>query len=197
MAKSVEKTVTDVAYQVEQATNDDGTVDVEIKDVQYHKRDDSIVIQFFTPLGETKNHVFDRPKRADDSYEVVRFANAYIGSFGAIEQLTGMSVKADPDSWELQTPDTKTEAALTHFSTILEYIVPVGIFTTELLLVIGVVGGLLGFVGLPVIAFYSVLTFTEFSLSIDPTGAMLMWLGSGLVSTMCMWLAERFFSWEA
>ena len=195
MAQTIEKTVTDVAYQVEQATNNDGTVDVEIKDVQYHKRDDSIVIQFFTPLGETKNHVFDRPKRADSSYEVVQFANAYIGSFGAIEQLTGMNVKADPESWNLKIPDTRVGAAIKYISSTTEAITTGGLFATEMLLLTGIVGGLLGFVGLPIIAFYSVLSFTEL-LSIDPTGAMLMWLGSGLVSTMCMWLAERFFSWE-
>jgi len=195
MAQTIEKTVTDVAYQVERATNNDGTVDVEIKDVQYHKRDDSIVIQFFTPLGETKNHVFDRPKRADSSYEVVQFANAYIGSFGAIEQLTGMNVKADPESWNVKIPDTRVEAAIKYISSTTEAITTGGLFATEMLLLTGIVGGLLGFVGLPIIAFYSVLSFTEL-LSIDPTGAMLMWLGSGLVSTMCMWLAERFFSWE-
>lgn len=196
MAQSVEKTVTNVAYQVEQATNDDGTVDVEVKDVLYHEQTDNIIIQFFTPLGETKEHEFDRPKRADDSYEIVNFANAYIGSFGAIEQLTGMSVKADPESWELQIPDTKTEAAVKYISSTTDTIFTGGLFATEMLLLIGIVGGVLGFVGLPVIAFYSVLIFTEFSLSVDPTGAMLMWLGSALVSTICMWFAERFFSWS-
>jgi len=195
MAQTIEKTVTDVAYQVEQATNNDGTVDVEIKDVQYHKRDDSIVIQFFTPLGETKNHVFDRPKRADSSYEIVNFANAYIGSFGAIEQLTGMSVKADPESWNVKIPDTRVESAVKYINSVTETIITGGLFVAGLLLLIGVVGGLLGFVGLPIIATYSVFPSTEFALSINAGEATVMWIGSVVMSAICMYLGGTFFEW--
>ena len=195
MAQSVEKTVTNVAYQVEQATNDDGTVDVEIKDVVYNEHSDSIIIQFFTPLGETKNHVFDRPKRADSSYEIVRFANVYIGSFGAIEQLTGMSVKADPDSWNLTIPDTRVESAVKYINSVTETIITGGLFVAGLLLLIGVVGGLLSFVGLPIIATYSVFPSTEFALSINAGEATVMWIGSVVMSAICMYLGGTFFEW--
>lgn len=98
------------AYRISEATNDDGTVDVEIEDIT--KNGDEATIEFKTPWLETKEETMDWPKYVDENYKIVRICQETVGSFEAVQQLEGHSIRADPETWEIVThekPDEKID----------------------------------------------------------------------------------------
>jgi len=75
---SVTETVNDDVeelYHIQELTNDDGTVDVEITDwekEEYSNSSAKVNIEFRTPWGETKTEMMKWPKKATDEYKFVR-----------------------------------------------------------------------------------------------------------------------------
>lgn len=87
------------AIRLSEATNDDGTVDVNVTDV--HREDDVVVIEFQTPLDETKQEEMPWPDIEDDTYKIVRICEATVGSFSGLGEIENFNIRAHPDDWEI------------------------------------------------------------------------------------------------
>lgn len=98
--------ISDKMHQISDATNADGTVDVEISSYEEVQPEQGVRVTFMTPTGEKKEEVMSFPKRDDQSYKFVRLCNNTVGSLNAAEYLNidSPTVPADPDSWELIAP---------------------------------------------------------------------------------------------
>lgn len=112
--------VADKLYQVSEATNGDGTVDVEVADWGEKMNDrgnpmGKLYIRFITPTGETKSEKMAFPERDDPEYKFVRVVEQMGLSLRAAmmeaakdedtDMLEGETVKADPDDWTLVAPE--------------------------------------------------------------------------------------------
>ena len=194
VSKKEDITLTEVTYQIEEATNEDGTVDVEINDMSYDEERDKITVEFFTPLGEKKHTEFDRPQRDDSSYEAVEFAESYIGSFGAMEQMDGSKVRADPNTWELQLQKT-TKGKISHkIGKVAHSSISPLLTISQIMMLLGIIVGFAGFCALPLISLYSIITTPV--LSISAIGAGIMWIGFLVMSYVLLLSGEAFFGWR-
>lgn len=98
--------ISDKMHRISDATNTDGTVDVEIFSYEEVHPEEGVRVTFMTPTGEQKEEVMTFPKRDDQSYKFVRLCNNTVGSLNAAEYLNidSPTARADPDSWELIAP---------------------------------------------------------------------------------------------
>lgn len=102
-----EFTVTDELYQITEATNKDGTVDVQIYDWRKIEQngEPKVVVRFYTPSMEPKSETMDWPTMDSLDNKFVRICeNAGVGLKGADWLKTdGAEIRADPDTWTLVT----------------------------------------------------------------------------------------------
>ena len=80
-------------YHVQESTNDDGTINVEISD--WYDEGDVILIEYQLPTGQYESERFTFPQRATDEYELVRLAEGCGYSLVNLDQLVGERVKYD------------------------------------------------------------------------------------------------------
>jgi len=101
--------ISDKMHRISDATNTDGTVDVEIFSYEEVHPEQGVRVTFMTPTGEQKEEVMTFPKRDDQSYKFVRLCNNTVGSLNAAEYLNidSPTARADPDSWELIAPRSR------------------------------------------------------------------------------------------
>jgi len=102
-AEAGEFTVTDELYQISEATNDDGTVNVEIFDYEKSADGENVIVSFRTPTGDRRTEMYPWPKVDSAEYAFVRLCRQTVGGLNAAEFLKtdGAEVRADPDTWEL------------------------------------------------------------------------------------------------
>ena len=102
-ADAGEFTVTDELYQISEATNDDGTVNVEVFDYEKSADGENVIVHFRTPTGDRRTEMYPWPKADSSEYEFVRLCRQTVGGLNAAEFLRsdGAEVKADPDTWGL------------------------------------------------------------------------------------------------
>jgi hypothetical protein len=95
--------ISDKMHRISDATNTDGSVDVDISSYEEVPPEEGVRVTFMTPTGEQKEEVMQFPKRDDQSYKFVRLCNNTVGSLNAAEYLNidSPTARADPDSWEL------------------------------------------------------------------------------------------------
>jgi hypothetical protein len=98
-----EFTVSDELYEISEATNKDGTVDVEIYDFR-KRHNDEVVVRFRTPTGDVKTESMKWPKRDTTEYKFVRICRETAGSLSGAKFLKtdGGKIRADPEEWELK-----------------------------------------------------------------------------------------------
>lgn len=107
MIEEEEFTVTDELYQITEATNKDGTVDVQIYD--WSKIDQNgepkVVVRFYTPSMEPKSETMDWPTMDTLDNKFVRICETVgVGLRGADWLKTdGAEIRADPGGWVIQT----------------------------------------------------------------------------------------------
>lgn len=107
MIEEEEFTVTDELYQITEATNKDGTVDVQIYD--WSKIDQNgepkVVVRFYTPSMEPKSETMDWPTIDTLDNKFVRICETVgVGLRGADWLKTdGAEIRADPENWTIQT----------------------------------------------------------------------------------------------
>lgn len=104
---SSELTDTQKLHAISEATNDDGTINVQLHDFNRTEADDRVKVEFITPDGQIEGEVMPWPKADTDEYKFVRIFNqtgyGIIAAEEACEQ--GVEVKAERDrSWRLHAP---------------------------------------------------------------------------------------------
>lgn len=108
---SVQKTkdkIADEAYQVVEATNDDGTIDAEIVETPYRDNDDLVVkARPLIPNAEVEEFRLDWPNKDTSKFKAVRLARSKVGGFQAISQLENERIKVDEteNGWSLVIPE--------------------------------------------------------------------------------------------
>lgn len=90
----------DEVYRIAEATNEDGTVDVKIKNVD--KNESKVTVTFQTPWLDEKEETMAWPKSDDSKYKIVRICENTIGSFTGLTQIEGAETRADPESWNIK-----------------------------------------------------------------------------------------------
>jgi hypothetical protein len=103
-----EFTVSDELYEISEATNKDGTVDVEIFDFR-KRHNDEVIVKFRTPTGDVKTESMKWPKRDTTEYKFVRICRKTAGSLSGAKFLKtdGGRIRADPEEWELKADLTR------------------------------------------------------------------------------------------
>lgn len=101
---------TDRLHAISQATNDDGTIDVELHDFNRSEADDMVSVEFLTPDGDLESEVMPWPKEDSEDYKFVRIFDqtgyGIISAKEACEQ--SITVKAEREPWRLHAPHTYT-----------------------------------------------------------------------------------------
>jgi len=93
-------------YHIQESTNDDGTVQVEI--LEWAKVDSRVRIKFQLPTVETTNEWMPWPDKDSDEFKFVRLVRECGYDLASAEQIVGERVKSDGD--ELLIPKSKTTA---------------------------------------------------------------------------------------
>ena len=83
-------------HHVQESTNDDGTLNVEITDWREHNG--LIEIEYQLPTAEYETDTFSFPQRATDDYDLVRLCESCGYSIGSLDQLVGERVKYEDGS---------------------------------------------------------------------------------------------------
>jgi len=83
-------------HHVQESTNDDGTLNVEITDWREHNG--MIEIEYQLPTAEYKTQDLAFPDRATDDYDLVRLCESCGYSIGSLDQLIGERVKYEDGS---------------------------------------------------------------------------------------------------
>ena len=101
---------TDRLYNISNATNDDGTIDVELTDFNRSEADDMVSVEFLTPNGEVESEVMPWPKEDSEEYKFVRIFNQTgYGIISAEEACeNNVTVKAERDPWRIHAPHNYT-----------------------------------------------------------------------------------------
>lgn len=102
-----EFTVSDELYEISEATNSDGTVDVEIYDFEKvtegydHPR---VTVFFRTPTLDKKSEMMEWPRKDSPEYKFVRICEKTVGGLNAANFIKkdGAIIKADPDDWTIE-----------------------------------------------------------------------------------------------
>jgi hypothetical protein len=107
--KTEERGLGDRLYETAQETNDDGTVNVSVRDV--FEDGDRIAVEFRTPTGEVRIEHMEFPQRNSEQYKFVRFANDVFGGLENAQEVESLHddgswrARADPDdNWALVCP---------------------------------------------------------------------------------------------
>jgi len=85
----------DQLHVIEHETNDDGTVNAEIRRVVLNGVGENIEIQYLLPSGEVKNEYYSWPERDTDDYRVVQLCEELGFTVSQIESIEGEMVKYD------------------------------------------------------------------------------------------------------
>ena len=92
-----ELTPTDELYHIQESTNDDGTVDVEI--LEWSKHGDVVYVEYRLPTLETETEQMEWPEKASDEYKFVRLVRHCGYTIGSLQSddvsITGCRVKFD------------------------------------------------------------------------------------------------------
>lgn len=98
-----EFTVSDELYEIAEATNSDGTVDVSIYDFEKIGSDE-VRVHFTTPTMDKQSETMDWPSKDSPDYKFVRLCRKTVGSLSGAKWLKtdGAEIKADPESWEIE-----------------------------------------------------------------------------------------------
>ena len=101
--KMGEFSITDELYEISEATNNDGTVNVSIYDFKKVNDGDSVQVHFHTPTMAKQHETMDWPRKDDTKYKFVRICRKTVGSLSGAKFLKtdGAEIAADPDEWEI------------------------------------------------------------------------------------------------
>ena len=101
--------VTDELYEISEATNSDGSVDVEVFDFEKSEDGESVEVWFHTPTMEKQSETMDWPRKDSSKYKFVRLCRKTVGGLNGAEWLKqdGATIRADPDEWEIQADLTR------------------------------------------------------------------------------------------
>jgi len=101
---------TDRLHNISRATNDDGTIDVELHDFNRTEEDNMVSVEFITPNGDVESEVMAWPEVESDDYKFVRlFEQTGYGIIAAEEACeNGVKVKAEQNPWKLHAPHSYT-----------------------------------------------------------------------------------------
>lgn len=94
--------IQDELYRITEATNPDGTVNVEI--TRWQKKGDKVHVYFNDAMLVEHVETMDWPTRDDTTFKFVRLCHVCDLSFSAALQLEGSSVKAHEGEWTLIAP---------------------------------------------------------------------------------------------
>ena len=110
-AEMGEFSITDELYEISEATNRDGTVDVKVYDFDKLEESEEVRVHFYTPTMDKQSETMDWPRKDSTEYKFVRLCRATVGGLSGAEWLKtdGAHIKADPDNWEI-----KAEVSTTH-----------------------------------------------------------------------------------
>lgn len=106
--QETKNTIEDDAYQVVEATNEDGTIDAEIVEQPYRDGDELVVkARPLIPDADTEVFRLDWPKRNTTNFKAVRLARSMVGGFQAVGQMENERVKLDETDgdWDLVIPE--------------------------------------------------------------------------------------------
>ena len=106
--QETKNSIEDDAYQVVEATNEDGTIDAEIVEQPYRDGDELVVkARPLIPDAELEVFRLDWPKRNTADFKAVRLARSKVGGFQAIGQMENERVKLNEteDDWDLVIPE--------------------------------------------------------------------------------------------
>jgi len=97
-------------HEISRATNDDGTVNVELQSFNKTEADNKVGVTYKTPDGMVLRDVMDWPRSDSDEYKFVRiFEQAGYGIVAAEEACSNnISVKATTNPWSLYAPREQT-----------------------------------------------------------------------------------------
>lgn len=155
-----EFTVSDELYEISEATNKNGTVDVEIFDFDKDKDDaDEVRVKFYTPTMQVRSETMAWPKKDDPKYKFVRICNDTVGGLKGANfiKTDGATIEADPDTWEIVAERGTAISVINHIRSLTMSKIFKGLAITTLILMtaaailflVGVLGlGILGLVGL-------------------------------------------------
>ena len=97
-------------YHLQESTNSDGTVDVEITSWEKCSTDkDEVYIKFKKPNFETDAHYLPWPEKDSTEYAFVRLVNSLGFDLANADKITGEEVKYHPEREELVIPKGKIE----------------------------------------------------------------------------------------
>jgi len=100
--------IEDDAYQVVEATNEDGTIDAEIIGKPYREGDELVIeARPLIPDADTEVFQLNWPKRNTTQFKAVRLARSKVGGFQAIGQMENERVKLEETDgdWDLVIPE--------------------------------------------------------------------------------------------
>lgn len=168
MSSQKEFTVTDELYEISEATNSDGSVDVEVFDFEKSADGESVKVWFHTPTMEKKSETMDWPRNDSNTYKFVRLCRKAVGGLNGAEWLKqdGAKIRADPDNWELRASLTRGERIKQQASNLTLGKVGVGLFLTAAgawMLALGVI-----LVGIPIVFLASLLGITTLFVGAGP-----------------------------
>lgn len=89
-----ETTAQEELFHIQESTNDDGTVDVEITDWQ-KLSNGRMTVEFQLPTVETQTERMDWPAKDTDDYKFVRLVRHCGYDLASADQIIGETVKAD------------------------------------------------------------------------------------------------------
>lgn len=93
-------------YHIQESTNEDGTVDVEITD--WKKKQNSAVVYFEMPDISKRKERITWPQKDTTDNKFVRLVNNCGYEIAAVDQIIGERVKYDIDNGELFIPEEKS-----------------------------------------------------------------------------------------
>jgi len=106
-----ELTPTDELYHIQESTNDDGTVDVEI--VEWSKEGDVVYVEYRLPTLETTSERMEWPEKDSDEYKFVRLVRHCGYTIGSLQDdeisITGCRVKFEDGETVLPEQKTRRE----------------------------------------------------------------------------------------
>jgi len=101
---------TEELYAISEATNEGGTIDVELHDFTKTEADGRVSVEFITPTGDVESEVMVWPQEDTSEYKFVRlFDQAGYGIISAEEACeNGVTVetnRVNGDNWRLYVPE--------------------------------------------------------------------------------------------
>lgn len=109
-----EFTVSDKMYEISEATNKDGSVDVEITGYKEVGDEDAVNVYFKTPTRKSQTEKMPWPKQDSAEYKFVRICRNTVGGLNGAKflKIDGAEITADPETWEINAPEKVTPRAL-------------------------------------------------------------------------------------